>query len=59
LKEECIIEFVVEYRDCFRKAKRNFEEGPRKWMLEEIPLWIKMLFIGRRMMHMDPNRLDE
>jgi hypothetical protein len=36
-----------------------FEEDPRKWMLEEIPLWIKILFIGKILMCMDLDRISE
>jgi hypothetical protein len=39
--------------------KRNFAEGPRKQMLEEIPLWIKMLFVDKGLMHMEPKRMAE
>jgi hypothetical protein len=59
VKEGYIIEFVVEYNDSFNEAKRKFEEGPRKQMLEEIPLWIKMLFVERRMIRMDSDRMAE
>jgi hypothetical protein len=59
VKEGYIIEFTIEYSDSLSEAKRNFEEGPRKKMLEENPLWIKMLFVERRMIHMDPNRMAE
>jgi hypothetical protein len=38
VKEGYIIEFVVEYTDSFSEDERNFMEGPRKQMLEEIPL---------------------
>jgi len=50
MKEGHIINFFIEYNDSFNKAKRKFEEGQKKRMLEKIPLWIKMLFIERRMM---------
>jgi hypothetical protein len=59
VKEGYIIEFSIEYSDSFSEAERKFEEGPRKWMLEEIPLWIKMLFVERRMMCMEPDRMVE
>jgi hypothetical protein len=38
VKEGYIIDFIVEYIDSFREAKRKFVEGPRKRMLEDIPL---------------------
>jgi hypothetical protein len=48
---------VIEYNDYFNVDEIKFEEGPRKKMLEEIPLWIKMLFVERRMMCMESNRM--
>jgi hypothetical protein len=45
----------VEYTDSFSESERNFVEGHRKWMLEEIFLWIKMLFIEKGMMCMEPH----
>jgi hypothetical protein len=59
VKEGYIIEFVVEYTDSFSEAERKFVEGPRRRLLEEIPLWIKMLFMEKGMMHMDPDRMVE
>jgi hypothetical protein len=47
VKEGYIIEFIMEYTDSFSEAERKFAEGPRRWMLEEIPLWIKMLFMEK------------
>jgi hypothetical protein len=38
VKEGYIIEFVVEYTDSFSEAERKFTEGPRRRLLEEIPL---------------------
>jgi hypothetical protein len=37
--------------------KRNFVVGLRKRQLEEIPLWIKMLFVEKGMMHIEPDRM--
>jgi len=59
VKEGYIIYFVVKYTDSFSKAKRKFHEGPRKRFLEEILLWMNILFIGKGMMHMNPNRIIE
>jgi hypothetical protein len=59
VKEGYIIEFSIKYNDSFSEAERKFEEAPRKKMLGEIPLWINMLFIERRMMHMVLNRMVE
>jgi hypothetical protein len=47
VKEGYIIEFVVEYTDSFSEAEIKFTEGPRRRLLEEIPLWIKMLFMDK------------
>jgi hypothetical protein len=57
VREGYIIEFVVEYNDSFSEAKIKFEEGPRKRMLEDILLWIKIFFVERSMMRMDPGRM--
>jgi hypothetical protein len=59
VKEGYIVEFTMEYTDSFSEAERKFAEGLRKWMLEEIPLWIKMLFVEKGMMCMEPDRMAE
>jgi len=59
VNEGYIIGLVVEYTDSFNKVERKFTEGPRKRMLEEIQLWIKMLFMEKELMHMDPDKMDE
>jgi hypothetical protein len=59
VKEGYIIEFVVEYTDSFSEAERKFMEGPRRRLLEEIPLWIKMLFMEKGLMRMEPDRMVE
>jgi hypothetical protein len=38
VKEGYIIEFVVEFTDSFSEDEIKFIEGPRKMMIEEIPL---------------------
>jgi hypothetical protein len=38
VKEGYIIDFIFDYIDSFTEAERNFMEGPRKMLLEEIPL---------------------
>ena len=53
MKEHYIIEFAIEYNDSFNEANRKFVEGPRKRMLEEITLWIKMLFMEKGIMWME------
>jgi len=40
----------VEYTDSFNEVEKKFVEGRRRWMSEEIPLWIKMLFIEKGIM---------
>jgi hypothetical protein len=59
VKEGYIVEFVVEYVDSFSEVERKFMKGLRKYMLEEIPLWINMLFVEKGIMHMDPDRMVE
>jgi hypothetical protein len=59
VKEGHIIEFSIEYSDSFNEVARKFKEGPRKRMLEEIPLWIKMLFMEIIMRHMETDRMAE
>jgi hypothetical protein len=57
VKEGHIIDFFVEYTDSFSEAERKFSEGPRKRLLEEIPLWIKMLFVEKGLMCMEINMM--
>jgi len=59
VKEGYIIEFVVEYTNSFSEAKNKFVEGPRKQMLKEIPIWIKMLFLEKGIVCMDPDIIAE
>jgi hypothetical protein len=59
VKEGYIIEFSIEYNDSFSEAERKFVVGPRKRLLEEIPLWIKMLFVEKGLMCMEPDRMVE
>jgi hypothetical protein len=59
VKEGYIIDFFVEYNKTLKEAKRKFEKDPRKQMVEEIMLWIKMLFVERRMMCMKPDRMTK
>jgi hypothetical protein len=54
-----IIEFSIEYNKYFSEVERKFVVIPRKRLLEEIPLWINMLFIEKGMMHMESNRMVE
>jgi hypothetical protein len=57
VKEGYIIDFVFECNESFSSAKRKFASNLRRTMLEEIPLWIKMLLMEKGMMHMHPNRM--
>jgi hypothetical protein len=59
VKEGYIIEFTIEYNDSFSEDERKFVKGPRKRLLEEIPMWIKMLFVEKGLMHMEPDRMAE
>jgi hypothetical protein len=59
VKEGYIIEFFVDYNNSFSKTERKFTEGLRKWILEEIPLWIKMLFMKKGLFHMEIDRMVE
>jgi len=45
----------MEYTDSFSEAERNFGKVLRKRMLQEIPLWIKKLFIEKEIMCMEPD----
>jgi hypothetical protein len=59
VKEGYIIEFFVEYNDSFSEDERKFEKGPRRRKLEDIPLWIKMLIVEKRLMCMELDRMEE
>jgi hypothetical protein len=48
VKEGYIVEFVVECNESFNSVEFKFATGPRRKLLEEIPLWIKMLFMEKR-----------
>jgi hypothetical protein len=59
VKEGYIIEFSIEYNDSFSNIERNFANIHRKRLLEEIPLWIKMLFVENGLNYMDPDKMVE
>jgi hypothetical protein len=59
VKEGYIIEFVVKFIDSFSEAERMLIEGPRKRLLEEILLWIKMMFVDKGMMCIEPDMMTE
>jgi hypothetical protein len=50
VKVDYVIEFFVEYSDSFNEVERKFIEGHQKTILEEIPLWIKMVFVNKGVM---------
>jgi hypothetical protein len=54
VKEGYIVEFSIECSEYFNNVERKFVFDPRRRLLEEIPLWVKMLFIEKGIMHMDP-----
>jgi hypothetical protein len=49
--------WAIEYIDSFSDVERKFFEGPKKRLLEEIPLWIKMLIVEKGLMHMEPEMM--
>ena len=55
VNEGYIVEFIMEYTDSFNEDEINFAEGPRRRMLEEIRLCIKMLFNEKGLMPMEPD----
>jgi hypothetical protein len=57
VKEGYNIDFTIKYRNSFSEAETKFEEGPRKHMLKYIMLWIKILFVERIIMHMEPEKM--
>jgi len=57
VKEGDIIDFFVDYIDSFNEVERKFSEVPRKRRLEEIPIEIKMLFVEKGMMCMEPDKM--
>jgi hypothetical protein len=59
VKEGYIVEFSMECGESFNNAEIKFAAGPRRRLLEEIPLWINMLFMKKGLMCMDPNRMVE
>jgi hypothetical protein len=56
VKEGYIIEFVIEYNESFNELERNFVVEPRKRLLKEKPMWIKMMFVEKGLMHMELDR---
>jgi hypothetical protein len=59
VREGYIVVFAINFNKLFNSAKRKFAAGPRRRLLEEIPLWIKMLFMEKGITHMDPDRMVE
>jgi len=59
VKEGYIIEFVVECTNYFSEVERKFMEGPIRRLLEEISLLIKMMFVEKGLMRMNPDKMVE
>jgi hypothetical protein len=59
VEEGYIIKFFMEYTHYFSEAERKFAKVPRKTILEEIPLWIKMLFIEKGLICMELDKMAE
>jgi hypothetical protein len=57
VKEGYIVEFYIECSESFNTFERKFCHSPIRILLEEIPLWIKMFFVEKGIMHMDPDRM--
>jgi hypothetical protein len=53
VKEGYIGEFVIECTRSFNSVEINFAANPRRKLLEEIPLWIKMLLMEKGLMCME------
>jgi hypothetical protein len=49
------VEFSIEYHSSFSILEWEFEAGLRGRLLEEIPLYIEMLFIEKELMQKRPN----
>jgi hypothetical protein len=47
VKEGYIIDFSIGYNDSLSEVKRKFDEGHKRRLLEETPMWIKMFFIEK------------
>jgi hypothetical protein len=59
VKEGYIVEFVVECNESFSSAERKFAADPRRRLLNEIHLWIKMLFVEKGLMCMELDKMTE
>jgi hypothetical protein len=58
VKEGYIVEFSIECIESFSQVERKFDADPRKRLLEETPLWIKMLLMEKGMMHMELDKIS-
>jgi hypothetical protein len=59
VKEGYIVELTINYIYSFGEVEKKFVEGPLKRLLEEIPLWIKMLFVKNGLMCMESDKMVE
>jgi hypothetical protein len=44
------LEFAIECHQCLPKALKFFMRGPRRKLIKEILVWIKMLMVERGML---------
>jgi hypothetical protein len=59
VKKGYIVDFSIECNKSFNGVERKFVASPKGGLLEEIPLWIKMLFLEKGMKHMELDRMVE
>jgi len=57
VKEGYIFKFVIDCTESFNNAERKFVVIPRRRLLEKNTLWIKMVFIEKGLMFIDPDRM--
>ena len=58
VKEGYIIKFIVEAIESYSLVEETFEVGPRKSFLERILLWLKIRFVEKGLMKMNPNEME-
>jgi len=51
VKEGYIVGFCIKCNKSLCSVERKFTIGPRRRLLEEILLWIKMLFVEKGFVH--------
>ena len=57
MKELYIIEFDIEYIESYSQVEEKYKAIPRKRFSEKIPLLLKMIFIEKEIMTMNPNSM--